>query len=51
MHRFERPNGFSYPNNLKERYNNYHIGFTELGLDTTELDEHFKDVMGRINAG
>jgi len=46
LHRFDRPNGISYPNDLKERYQNYLIGFTELGLDTDELDEHFKEVMG-----
>ena len=51
LHRFDRPNGISYPNDLKERYNNYLVGFTELGLDTKELDEHFKDVMGWSNAG
>jgi hypothetical protein len=45
LHRFERPEGISYPNNLQERYKNYLIGFRELGLDTTELDEHFKDVI------
>ena len=51
LHRFDRPNGISYPNDLKERYNNYLIGFKELGLDTKELDEHFKDIMGWSNAG
>lgn len=51
LHRFDRPNGTSYPNDLKERYNNYLIGFKELGLSTKELDEHFKDVMGWTNAG
>ncbi len=42
LHRFDRPNGVRYPNNLQDRYNNYLIGFKELGLDTTELKEHFK---------
>jgi hypothetical protein len=45
MHRFERPNGTTYPNNLQDRYQNYLIGFTELGLDTTELKEHFKSII------
>jgi hypothetical protein len=45
LHRFDRPNGITYPNDLSERYNNYLIGFNELGLDTTELKEHFKDVV------
>jgi hypothetical protein len=44
-HRFDRPNGVTYPNDLKERYKNYLIGFTELGLDTKELNEHFKDII------
>lgn len=33
MHRFDRPNGISYPNNIEDRFRNYYIGFTELGLD------------------
>lgn len=45
LHRFDRPNGVPYPNNLKERYNNYCIGFKELGLDTSELDKQFADVL------
>lgn len=45
LHRFERPNGTSYPNNLLQRFKNYYIGFTELGLPTLELEEHFKDVV------
>lgn len=44
LHRFERPNPVSYPNNLQERFRNYMIGFKELNLDTTELKEHFKKV-------
>lgn len=45
LHRFERPNGVSYPNVLKERYRNYLIGFTELGISCDELNEHFSDVI------
>lgn len=45
IHRFDRPNGVSYPNDLKQRYINYLIGFNELHLDTKELKEHFKDVL------
>jgi hypothetical protein len=44
MHRFDRPNGASYPNNLKDRFRNYYIGFSELGLDKTELLANFKDI-------
>jgi glycosyltransferase involved in cell wall biosynthesis len=44
-HRFDRPNGISYPNNLSERFKNYLIGFKELGIDTKELKEHFKSAI------
>lgn len=45
LHRFDRPNGISYPNNLKDRFRNYLIGFKELGLDTTELKAQFKSIV------
>jgi len=45
-HRFYRPAGVSYPNELPQRVKNYLIGFHELGLDTTELKNHFKDSVG-----
>lgn len=41
LHRFERPNGAMYPNDLKERYRNYLIGHYELGLDTSELEKQY----------
>ena len=41
MHRFERPNGTTYPNNLEDRFRNYYIGFKELGLDTSDLFKTF----------
>lgn len=41
VHRFDRPNGTSYPNVLEQRFINYYIGFTELGIDRTELIKHF----------
>jgi hypothetical protein len=41
LHRFNRPNGATYPNNLKDRFRNYLIAFTEVGLSTDELIEHF----------
>jgi hypothetical protein len=44
MHRFERPNGANYPNNLLDRFRNYYIGFKELELDMAPLLEHFKEV-------
>lgn len=45
LHRFDRPNGIHYPNNLKERFRNYMIGFDELGISTKDLKEHFKNAL------
>jgi hypothetical protein len=42
VHRFERPNGTTYPNNLKDRFTNYLIGFRELGIQVDDLYEHFR---------
>lgn len=47
LHRFERPNGISYPNNLEERFRNYYLGFKELGLDTKDLLEQFKTAVSQ----
>lgn len=44
VHRFDRPKGISYPNNLKDRFRNYYLGFSELELDKTELLEQFKNI-------
>jgi hypothetical protein len=44
MHRFTRIGGTRYRNDLLDRYRNYYIGYTELGKDTTILDEVFKTV-------
>ncbi len=43
MHRFARPMGVPYPINWQDRIRNYLIGFTELGLDTQPIIEHFND--------
>jgi hypothetical protein len=43
LHRFGRPSGVPYANDLKDRFRNYMIGFSELGLDLTELKLHFKN--------
>ena len=43
LHRFERPNGIQYSNDLKDRFRNYMIGHLELGINTKDLKEHFKD--------
>jgi hypothetical protein len=46
VHRFERPGGVQYPNRWEERIRNYLIGWDELGLDRTEVVEHFSDAIG-----
>lgn len=45
-HRFSRPFGLSYRNVWEDRIRNYYIGFTELGLDTGKIDEHFSALLG-----
>jgi len=52
-HRFGRPGGSKYPNDLKARFRNYYIGFQEVGLDTKELIKNFhpfstNDFIGQI---
>ncbi len=46
IHRFARPMGVPYPINWPDRVRNYLIGFTELGLDTQPLIEHFNEYLG-----
>lgn len=45
MHRFERPNGISYPNNLEDRFRNYYIGHLELDMNTENLEKEFKSIL------
>jgi hypothetical protein len=45
LHRFGRPGGIPYNNNLKDRFRNYIIGHFELGLDNTHVKNNFKDVI------
>jgi hypothetical protein len=45
LHRFERPAGIPYKNDLKDRFRNYMIGHHELGQDTKVLKEQFKGVV------
>lgn len=45
MHRFERPLGIPYKNDLKDRFRNYLIGHHELNLDTQELKNQFKNII------
>jgi len=46
-HRFDRPCGVKYPLAWEDRIRNYWIGHLELGLDTTDLDTHFQDFLGK----
>ncbi len=46
IHRFGRPLGAPYVNRWEDRMRNYLIGFTELGLDTTEMETHFAELLG-----
>lgn len=43
VHRFGRPKGVPYPLTVEMKLRNYIIGFTELGLDTSEAEEHFTE--------
>ena len=47
MHRFNRPNGIPYTNDLKQRFKNYIIGHIELSLDMTNLKEHYKSILSK----
>jgi hypothetical protein len=46
LHRFGRPLGLAYINRWEDRIRNYVIGFGELGLDTTEMESHFAELLG-----
>ncbi len=46
MHRFDRPMGLSYTNTWEDRVRNYMIGFRELGMPTSEFQEHFRELLG-----
>ena len=46
VHRFERPLGPPYRNCWEDRIHNYYVGFTELGLDTAEMEAHFAELLG-----
>ena len=43
LHRFGRPLGVSYSPTIDDRFRNYMIGFQEIGRDTNEIIERFKD--------
>ncbi len=46
VHRFDRPLGTPYRNKWEDRIRNYMIGFQEVGLSTTELEAHFRELLG-----
>ena len=48
-HRFDRPNGVPYPIDTLSRVRNYIIGFTELGLTTRDIYEHFVEGDGGVS--
>jgi hypothetical protein len=45
VHRFGRPRGPSYLNDLGERIRNYVIGWSELGWDVSEIAQHFSTLL------
>jgi hypothetical protein len=50
MHRFGRPLGIPYPNIWEDRIRNYYIGRIELGLQTADIESHFKELLGEALA-
>lgn len=46
LHRFGRPFGTRYENHWHDRIRNYLIGFSELGLDTDAVEDHFTAFLG-----
>ena len=46
LHRFSRPLGLPYVNRWDDRIRNYVIGFTDLALDTAEMEAHFTELLG-----
>ena len=52
MHRFGRPKGVPYPLSVEDKFRNYLIGHSELGLDLEPIVEHFSAYLAaeRIDA-
>lgn len=50
VHRFGRPMGIPYPNKWDDRIRNYLIGFEEIGWDTSQMQDHFRELLGRRKA-
>jgi hypothetical protein len=51
VHRFNRPMGVPYRNILEDRIWNYLVGFREFDLPTTEMEEHFRELIGEPRGG
>jgi len=49
-HRFARPQGVPYRITWEDRLRNYLIGFKELGLDTADMESHFRSLLGDSTA-
>lgn len=47
VHRFGRPDGPAFKPDIKDKFRNYMIGFREIGKDTSEVINQFKDVISR----
>ena len=47
IHRFQRPQGIKYPNNLQQRFRNYIIGWSQVGIPLQPCKQHFKSVLGQ----
>ena len=47
IHRFGRPLGASYNPTVEDRFRNYMIGFQEIGKDTDEIIDRFKDKVSK----
>ena len=46
IHRFARPHGAPYRPQWADRVRNYRFGWTEVGWDVAEMEDHFRDHLG-----
>jgi len=49
LHRFGRPGGVRNTADWLDRVINYHLGFQELGLDTSPINDHFRSHLGETH--
>jgi glycosyl transferase family 2 len=47
IHRFHRPMGWHYHHSWEERVRNYAIAWRELGKPLTDMEAHFREVLGK----